>query len=109
MPLAQHNPLLFGSPLRTPKTSREDGAKTNEKHHYPKQHIEKCKREKLENQDPRLGETNSTNTINKQSNNIISNLVASGVTPGSLRSELPTAAKLRSTNFEQSTVDISAT
>ena len=90
-------------------TSHEGGATTHKKHHYLKEHIEKCKRQKLENQDPRLGKKNSTNTINKQRDRIISNLVASGVTPGSWRSELPTAAKLRSTKFGQSTVDISAT
>ena len=47
--------------------------------------------------------------IKKQRDNIIINTVASGVTPSSWRSELPTAPKLRSTKFGQSTVDISAT
>ena len=101
--------LLFGPPLKSPETSHDDGSKPNEKHHYLKKHVEKCKRQKLDNQDPRLGETNSINTNKQQRDNTISNIVASGVTPGSWKSELPTAPKLRSTKFGQSTVDISAT
>ena len=47
VPLAQYKPLLISPSLRTPKTSHEDGAKPNEKHHYFKNYIEKCKRQNL--------------------------------------------------------------
>ena len=46
-PLTRDKPLLFGPPLRPRVTSNEGGATSHNKHHYLKEHIEKCKRQNL--------------------------------------------------------------